>query len=113
MTARADSLKQELQSLYREWSGDEGLLLTRATEADHAEVAELVKTMPLEEIVQAVAVVLSEAVCDAVQQQGKRPADYWKDTGLAQVMAERVAKVLKEPQGEYAAAFHAYMRGRG
>ena len=52
MTARADSLKHELQSLYREWSGDEGLLLIRASEADHAEVAELVKQMPLEMVFQ-------------------------------------------------------------
>lgn len=112
MTQRTDSLSRELQAIFLEWGyGDEGLTLTRATKEDHATVAALAETMPLDDLVREIAVVVADVVGTAIQQKGLRPADYSKDKPVAEMLAGRIAKAL--PSDTFATAFQAYLRGRG
>lgn len=114
MTQRAEQLRQELQALYSEAVfGDEGLTLTRATKAQHEAVAAMAAEMVLDQLVHEVAVVAAGYLGDAVLQKGLRPADYWRDEGLAEALAQRLAKTLANPPKEYVAAFQALLRGQG
>jgi len=112
MSERSEQLRKELASLYVErMFGDEGLTLTRATKAQHEEVAKLVETMPLEPVLMEVGVVLAGLVGDAIQQQGLRPADYWRDP-LVEALTNRLVKAMADSK-EFKTSFQTVLRGRG
>lgn len=115
MSVRSDKLRAELATLYSEqFLGDEGLTLTRATKAQHAEVAKLVEEMPLDTLLTEVAVVLAGSVGDAIEQRGMRAADYWRDP-LIEVLTKRLSKAMEsaDQSKAFVASFQATLRGRG
>lgn len=113
MSHRVDTLRAELDKLYEFSTGDEGLVLTRATQADHNRVAKLAKEMGLENLLTEIAVVAASSVGAELVKIGLRPADYWQNPDLAPALAKRLAKELSDPSGRFTVAFRSVLRGQG
>jgi hypothetical protein len=114
MSDRADSLRKDLDSLVQEWMfGDEGRVLIRPTKADQALVQKLAEEMPQKEMEREVAVLLAELLAVYIQQQGKRPADYWRMEGLAETVAKKLAKALQGSSDTFSSTFQATLKGIG
>ena len=113
MSQRVDALRSELEKLYEFSSGDEGLVLTRATRADHARAAELVRKMTLDTLLTEIAVVAANTVGSELVQAGLRPADYWQDEDIVPALAKRLVKELSAPSGRFTVAFKSVLRGQG
>lgn len=114
MTDRSEALRRELDSLLvREWTGDEGLTLIRPTKAQNEAVAKLAEDLDLAPLLTELAVLMADKFSDAVQQQGMRPADYWRMTGVPETLAARISAALKGKPPEFVSAFQASVKGRG
>lgn len=114
MTDRAEALRRELASLLvREWTGDEGLTLTRPTKAQNETVEQLASDFDINPLLTEMAVLVADKFSAAIQQQGMRPADYWRMTGVPETLAARISAALKGKPPEFVSAFQASMKGRG
>jgi hypothetical protein len=111
--AHADRLKQDLDSLLREWEfSDEGRTLTTPTKANVASVEALVQEADLDNLTKEVAVVVALAIADGIASLGLRPADYWR-LRLGETVAKRLAKALAEPSKEFVALVQGTLKGQG
>ena len=116
MSTKVDRLRHELEALtVKEWvaSGDEGLILIRATKEQRETAELLAKDFPASIAMTDVAVVVAERFCELLEQQGMRPADFWRMSGLAESVAEQIAKAIVENPAEFSGAFLATLKGRG
>ena len=113
MSERVEALKAELERLYEYANSDEGLILTRATKADHKQAASIVAKMPLEPVLRAAATVVANLVGEQLVQQGLRPADYAQDEAVLTVLAKRLAKALTVPDKTFSSEVQAVLRGQG
>lgn len=113
MSERVTALREELDKLFEIASGDEGLILTRATQADHKAVAKALQEIPLTDLIREIAIVSATLAGDVIQQQGKRPADYWRDTDTTKALLKRIVTELGNPEKDFLPAFQAVLKGRG
>jgi hypothetical protein len=116
MSTKVDLLRKELESLTlaeRLGSGDEGLILIRPTKAQNEQAVYTAASFPVEQVLTDLAVVLADAYCESLEQQGMRPADFWRIDSLSETIANRVAAALKRQPSEFSSAFRATMKGRG
>jgi hypothetical protein len=113
MSVQADKLKNDLDRLFREWmSGDEGRVLIAPTKADVAAVESLVAEADLADLTKEVAIVVANAIGDAIEGIGARPADYWR-LNLGETVAKRLSKTLANPSAEFTALVQGTLKGRG
>lgn len=116
MSTKVDHLRHELDALIvKEWvsGGDEGLILIRATKEQRETTELLAKEFPAEIALTDVAVVVAERFCEMLEQQGMRPADFWRMSSLAESVAKQMSKALAENPAEFSGAFLATLKGRG
>lgn len=114
MSDRADSLRKDLDALMQEWMfGDEGRVLIRPTKADVDAVKKQAEELSEKEMQREVAVLLAELLADHIQQQGKRPADYWRVEGLAETVAKKLGKALQGSSDTFVSTFQATLKGIG
>lgn len=116
MSTKVERLRRELDSLVVKEAlggGDEGLILLRATKEQRETVEQLAAKFPAPIAMTDVAVVVAERFCDLLEQQGMRPADFWRMTSTAESVAKQMAKALAENPAEFSGAFLATLKGRG
>lgn len=113
MTERTDILRHELDSLFREATGDDGKILIAPTKKDREEVLAAVENIPNEVILSSFAVVSGQLVSGILTQMGKRPADYWRDEKLAKAVSSRIGKALQGKAEVFTVAFQAALKGGG
>lgn len=116
MSTKVDQLRRELDVLLvKEWvpAGDEGLILLRATKEQRETAEMLAKEDPQFPTMTDVAVVAAERFCERLEQQGMRPADFWRMSSLADSVAKQLSKALAESPAEFTSAFAATLKGRG
>lgn len=116
MSTKVDQLRRELDTLLvKEWvpAGDEGLILLRATKEQRETAVKLAEDFPPSVVLTDVAVVVAERFCEMLEQQGMRPADFWRMSSLVDSVAKQVSKALAENPAEFAGAFAATLKGRG
>lgn len=110
---RADTLRREILSLTTEWSTDTAATLIRPTKAQAGAVDAVAENMALKTLLFEIAVLAADAVATEVEQQGMRPADYWRMTSVPETIAKRLGKALSDNPTEFLAAFQSAMKGRG
>lgn len=114
MTQRTDSLRRELDSLLKEGLfGDDGRVLITPTKADAKAVLDAVEAMPEGPFLTEIATMSAAAVAEALVQQGKRPADYWKNEDIPKAVAKKLSKALQGNAEAFVSAFQATLKGGG
>ena len=114
MSERVEHLRAVLDDILQEWMfGDEGITLTRPTNAQRKEVQEIAKQMPLTDVVQAVSYVCANALTEELLRRGLRPADYWGQQELMATLLKRVGAELTKADSSAVAAMQTTIRGQG
>jgi hypothetical protein len=114
MSERTERLRRELDGLLSEWMyGDEGITLTRPTKAQRERVQKIAEEMPLDGLLQSIAVVCATALSEEILRQGLRPADYWQQDGLSEALLRRVQAALKDGDPTLRNVMRATIRGQG
>ena len=116
MSTKVDLLRRDLDALLVNEGasgGDEGLILIRATKEQRETAVRTAENFPPAIALTDVAVVVAERFCEILEQQGMRPADFWRMGGLAESVAKRLGKALAENPAEFSGAFLATLKGRG
>ena len=112
MTDRAERIRRELRALTVE-AADTATILIQPTKAQSTAVAETASEVDVKPIIGEVAIVIAERFAEAIEQQGMRPADYWRMTAAPETLAKRIGKALSEAPPEFLTAFQATLKGRG